>query len=118
MKNLCFLFILFSLFSCQQHSVTITSPDGKTSANYRTDEIDDNFYSVDYEGKSIIKPSFIGFETTDLPPIGVNMKIISVTESEVRQSWKPVYGERSKIADNYNQAIIHLRETITPNRDF
>ncbi len=118
MKNLSFILIIFTLFSCQQNSVSVQSPNGKIELSFWTDEIEDNFYSVNYENETIIQPSFMGFEIEGKPTIGLNMKIISVTETEVNTSWIPVYGERSNVHDHYNQVIVHLKETISPEREF
>lgn len=118
MKNLSFILIIFTLFSCQQNSVTVKSPDGKIELRFWIDEVEDNFYSVNYENENIIQPSFLGFQTEGEPNIGLNMKIISVTETEVNTSWEPVYGERSYVNDHYNQVIIHLKETVSPGREF
>lgn len=118
MKNLSFILIIFTLISCQQHSVSVQSPDGKIELRFWIDENENNFYSVNYENENIIRPSFLGFQTEGEPSIGLNMKIISVTETEVNTSWKPVYGERSNVRDHHNQVVVNLKETVSPEREF
>ncbi len=118
MERLFYGFVLFTLFSCQQKSVTIKSPDGKIQVNYWIDEHEDNFFEVFFEKEKVIQPSFLGFQTEKEGDIGTNMKIISRQEKAVRGSWKPTYGEQSEIADNYNQTIIRLKETVQPEREF
>ncbi len=117
MKNLLLVLLLLALFSCQQHSVSVQSPDGKIVVNYWIDENKDNYYSVNYENEIVIQPSFLGLQTDEEPNFGTNVKIVSVSETKVDQTWNPVYGEFSEIRDNYNQVNIHLKQTVKPERE-
>ncbi|HEY4785211.1 MAG TPA: glycoside hydrolase family 97 catalytic domain-containing protein [Bacteroidales bacterium] len=44
-----------------------------------------------------------------------NLVITGVTRTDKDTIWKPLYGERSRIVDKYNQMIIHLQKDDYPN---
>jgi len=117
MKNLSIIALILSLFSCQQHPVSISSPDGKIHVSFDLNESSEMYYSVEFEKDTIILPSLLGFQVDGEPEIGKNLEIVSASETEVNQTWRPVYGERSEVLDHYKQVKIHLIETISPNRE-
>jgi alpha-glucosidase len=110
---------LFAIISCKQNNiVTVQSPDNNIQLKFGINELSEVFYSVEYKKDTFILPSFLGFQVEGEPEIGKNLEIVSTSETEVNQSWNPVYGERSEVLDNYNQVKIHLKETDTPEREF
>jgi len=118
MKNLISLvLILFVFYSCKQKSVSIESPDGKIQVTYGIDENNSAFYQVNSNGIPVITPSFMGFRVEGTEDIGANLEIVSNEKKTVNESWKPVCGERSEVVNHYNEAQIHLKETVPPNRD-
>ena len=64
------------------------------------------FYRAFFDNKEIIGRSLMGFQFADKPMITQNMKIESIKESMVATDWKPVYGERNRFPEEYNQSII------------
>ncbi|QGY44742.1 alpha-glucosidase [Maribellus comscasis] len=119
MKNLVVALLPLLLFACgNPKSVSVQSPDGKIKVDFWIDEISDNHYSVNYEGETIVLPSFIGYQLEDGSKIGTNVEIVSFSEMEVNQSWKPVYGELAEVPDVYNQTTIRLKETTEQSREF
>jgi len=115
MKNLSIILLICTLFSCQQQSVSISSPDGKIHVNFDLNESSEMYYSVEYEKDTVIVPSTLGFQTDGGEEIGKSLEIVSISEAEVNQTWTPVYGERSEVLDHYKQVKIHLKETVSPN---
>jgi alpha-glucosidase len=119
MKNLSLLILSILLFSCTlKNKISTKSPDGKIEVFLGSNESTEIYYSVSFEDSTIIQNSQLGFQFQDKPNFAKNLKIVSFEETEVNQSWKPVYGERSEITDNYNQIRIHLKETVAPKREF
>ncbi|MCG6191054.1 glycoside hydrolase family 97 protein [Maribellus maritimus] len=119
MKNLVVALLPLLLFACgNPKSVSVLSPDGKIKVDFWIDETSDNHYSVSYEGETIVLPSFIGYQLEDESKIGDNVEIVSFSEMEVNQSWKPVYGELAEVPDTYNQTTIRLKETTEQSREF
>ena len=119
MKYLFVVLIAVLLFSCNKNElVFLKSPDKKIQLNFGINELSEIFYSVEFEDSVIIRPSLLGFQIEEESDFGKNLKIISVSEMEVNQTWNPVYGERSEVKDFYNQAQFHLKETVSPEREF
>ncbi len=119
MRKLSLFIFSILLFSCTQNrNIEVQSPDGKIQIDFGIDETSAIFYSVELEDSTIIQNSKLGFEFLNEPEFGTNLKIISVSEKQVNQSWKPVYGERSEVQDIYNQVTIHLKEATSLKREF
>ncbi|NQU51463.1 MAG: glycoside hydrolase family 97 N-terminal domain-containing protein [Bacteroidetes bacterium] len=119
MKNLSLILLSILCFSCsQKENISIQSPDGKIQINLGIDETSAIFYSVDFEDSILIQKSQLGFQFPDKSNFAKNLKIVSYLETEVNQAWKPVYGERAEVKDIYNQVKIHLKETISSEREF
>lgn len=72
-------------------------------------------YSIIYRGKTIVGESRLGLEMDDAP-LKEGLKIINHTASHHDSAWRPVYGERSIVRDNYNQVAVELKETEDPHR--
>lgn len=118
MKNLNLIFISILFFSCsQKNNVSLKSPDGKVEIHFGINKSEAIYYSVQYEDSIIIEPSNLGFQIQDEADFGKNLQIISFSETEVNKTWNPVYGERSEIQDNYKHLVIHLKETVEPQRE-
>jgi alpha-glucosidase len=117
MKNLILLLIATALFSCSK-SIQIKSPDGKITVTVGTGDSSAVLYSVAIDDSIIIQKSRIGFILEGGKEVGKNLEIISFSEMEVNQSWKPLYGERSEITDHFKEAKIRLKEKSTPENEF
>lgn len=119
MKNIISIMLLLLIFSCSQHkNILVQSPDGKIQIHFGINDSSAIFYSVEFEDSVIIQPSLLGFQIEGETDFGKNIEIVSFSEEEVNQTWKPVYGERSEVKDNYNQLNIHLKEITIPEREF
>jgi len=119
MKNLGLLLISILLFSCSQNNkLLVKSPDGKIEMNFGINENSEIYYSVDFEDSTIIQNSIMGFQIRDEEDFAKNLEIISSLKTKVNETWKPVYGERSEVTDNYNQLQIQLKEQVAPEREF
>jgi len=70
-------------------------------------------YSVTYGDKVVIEPSTLGFKLTDDKPLDANFELIGKDVASHDNTWKPVWGETSKIRDHYNEVKIHLRQKNT-----
>ncbi|MCK3684004.1 glycoside hydrolase family 97 protein [Maribellus sp. YY47] len=118
MKNLSLLILALVFFACNpSHSVVLQSPDGKLRVTVTASDTTFVVYSVESEETPLIQNSKLGFTFEDAPVLGRNMEIVSSSELQVSQNWKPVYGERAEIPDVYHQTVIHLKETIEPKRE-
>ena len=89
--------------SCSQKSQQVKSPDGEISVDFAMLSDGTPSYSVKFQGKDVIKPSTLGFETLDSTQNFRNgFKIDSVTTSSFHEVWAPVWGENDSIDNTYN----------------
>ena len=80
------------LCSCSQKSQQIKSPDGEIIVDFAMIHDGTPSYSVKFQGKDVIKPSTLGFETLDSTQNFRNgFKIDSVTTSSFHEVWSPVW---------------------------
>ncbi len=93
-------------------SLTATSPDGKLAFAFSIeadrDEQDCLFYSLSYKGMNVILKSRLGIITVDLPPWTNDFSMTGFSRRSVDTTWKPVYGERSRVIDRFNECTIDL----------
>ncbi len=97
------------LCSCSQKSQQIKSPDGEIIVDFAMIHDGTPSYSVKFQGKDVIKPSTLGFETLDSTQNFRNgFKIDSVTTSSFHEVWSPVWGENDSIDNTYNSLTAWL----------
>ncbi|MGH9345439.1 MAG: glycoside hydrolase family 97 catalytic domain-containing protein [Terriglobia bacterium] len=56
-------------------------------------------YNIDRGGTPVILPSHLGLD----PSLDDGLRLVSARRSRHRGSWKPLYGERNTMPDNYNE---------------
>lgn len=119
MKNLFVLLVATFFFTFSNgETIRVQSPDGKIQLTFGIDELQTIFYSVSVENLTVIRNSRMGFQMQEIPDFGKNLEIVSFSETEVNQFWKPVYGERSEIKEHYKQVVVQLKEAETSARKF
>ena len=110
--SLCFL-ICVGNCSSVYGDVDLASPDGKIKL--RLSIIDGApVYRVSYLDTVLLKDSKLGFTLSDGTNFQGKFAISDTKTSSIDQTWKPVYGERSQIRDNYNEAIVSLKSKNGP----
>lgn len=102
--------------------LSLSSPDGRKTVRFEKPG-KELTYSVEVDGKDVILPSRAGLEVDnrtwemalgkrDLAQPDSWMDLLTVDSVSIGTSvdtvWTPLYGERSKVRDRYNQAILHL----------
>lgn len=128
-KNIILISLLFISYCLQAQTILenthqkITSPDGKHVFDfYQKQNVDGTlamYYTVSYESRSVVLESKLDIQLDnhiweralakfwDQPKnwndLMVFDKVETYTHNEI---WKPLYGERSEIKNNYNAAII------------
>lgn len=113
-------FTLFSISLFAGSRLQISSPDGRIRIEFSADSLrgpqNAPAYQVFYKDKIFLRPSVMGFEIAGEPVLTTAFKTINSKTREVRNSWKPVYGERNVYPDNYNELEVTIQESILPNR--
>lgn len=114
MKNLkLFLFLFCSITHVFANEISVTSPDSK----YEMKVFDkDNYlwFTISYEGKTIIYPSVLGINGNGEWKDGI--QVGNARSSTVNETWRPVYGERLVVKNHYNSSLIDLSQPSNPRR--
>ena len=119
MKNLFAIILATFFFTISKgENIVVQSPDGKIQVTFGIDELQTIFYSVSVENHIIIQNSRMGFHMNEIQDFGKNLEIVTFSETEVNKVWKPVYGERSEIKDQYKQLVVQLKDAENPERKF
>jgi alpha-glucosidase len=109
----------------------LQSPDNNITVNFYQKQLTDStkamYYTVDYKGKHIILESDLDLQLDNHlseEAMGLhidrhakwceNLKVTGFETSSQNTSWKPLYGEKSEIKDNYNAITIHLVKDDNP----
>jgi alpha-glucosidase len=99
---------LFSIAASSQ-AISVESP-GKNIVVTLTNS-DKLSYSVTFNGRTIIKPSALGFEFRDEPPMTGNFDIPDQSVKNFNETWIPVIkSKHSEITNNYNELQLTLAE--------
>ncbi|MHC4691791.1 MAG: glycoside hydrolase family 97 protein [Planctomycetota bacterium] len=118
--SICVVTIGFTTAGLAQTELTLKSPDEKVVVKFALKQIGEKpncpVYSVSYKNLPIVVDSSLGFALKSAPSLDAGFEIAEVTKSSNDEIWHPVYGERNKIRDHYNQCIVDLKEIAEPNR--
>jgi alpha-glucosidase len=96
---------------------SVVSPDGNVVITFDLGgERGDLIYSVAFEGRPVVADSRLGLAIKDGASLETGFEISGISRSSHDSTYSPVYGERSKIRDNYNQLVVDLRESRSPAR--
>ena len=99
MKKLFLLASLLMAFGISADAGDITSPNGQIKVNFTLDGTVPT-YSVTYQGKTIIKPSRLGYQLAkggkDGKDLLSDFSVINEKTSTFEETWTPVWGEDRK----------------------
>ncbi|MDP2890990.1 MAG: glycoside hydrolase family 97 N-terminal domain-containing protein [Bacteroidota bacterium] len=108
-----FLFILAGLpiqnLSAQETKL-LQSPDGKLSIIFQLTKDGLLTYSFKAHKQTVITESSMGFtsgNSISIPSVG--WKLENSEQKSIISVWKPVWGKRSVVPDEYNQLILNLK---------
>ena len=112
-KTAFFIIALVLLFANKSFAAdgvyTVVSPNGKLKLNISTADspksVGELVYDISYKGNSVILNSNMGINDWDS-----EFTIEKEEKSTNNTVWKPVYGERAEIKDNYNQTIFTVKK--------
>jgi len=117
MKNFNLLFTLFVVmlnFSCTKNTNEIKSPSLKLKVKLSIEENGLKLALFD-SNKPVVNVHLASF-VFDSDVLGNGYKIKDVKKTSVNNSWTPVYGERNKIQDHYNEITITLTDRDASNK--
>ena len=93
---------------CDAKNEMVTSPDGAVTV---TVGVKDHrpFYTVDYQGRTLVAPSHLGFRLDD-EELGANMTMGKVSRSSKDETWTQPWGENETARNHYNELTVDYRE--------
>lgn len=92
----------------------LKSPNSELSMRFYLSQTGQPIYSLNYKGKTVIRPSSLGFELKDDEKSLLNdFEIIKTETDTFDETWKPVWGEESEIRNHYNELAITLKQEET-----
>jgi hypothetical protein len=99
-----------------EQSASLLSPEGNIRLEFWLGADGTPAYAVYYADKTVIDTSTLGFTLKDAPPLRSGFEVQKVSEKTFDKTWKPVWGERSKIRNHYREMIVELREKTDSGR--
>ena len=96
------------VMDCNAKNEMVTSPDGAVMV---TVGVKDHrpFYTVDYQGRTLVTPSHLGFRLDD-EELGANMTMGKVSRSSKDETWIQPWGENETARNHYNELTVDYRE--------
>lgn len=88
-------------------AVGISSPSGDLQLNVDVDAQGRPFYTLDYKGTEVIKPSLLGL-SSDETDYTQGFEITGTDTVTVDRSWEPVWGEYSTVRDHFKELAVNL----------
>ncbi|CEN32593.1 glycoside hydrolase family 97 protein [Capnocytophaga cynodegmi] len=131
MKKLSIILALITTMSINAQQ-SLKSPDGNLLLNFSVQGGKPQ-YSLNYKGKQVIKPSFLGLELkgenkmefgTEINrndnnaenSLYDNFKLVSSNNSTFDETWEPVWGEEKQIRNHYNELEVSLHQEVTDRK--
>lgn len=93
-------------FDCQ-------SPGGKVKLHVELTSSGQPQYSLTYKGKTVIKPSTLGYELIAADNLMDGFSVQTTQASTFDETWQPVWGETKDIRNNYNELFVALKQDRT-----
>ena len=96
------------VMDCNAKNEMVASPDGAVTV---TVGVKDHrpFYTVDYQGRTLVAPSHLGFRLDD-EELGANMTMGKVSRSSKDETWIQPWGENETARNHYNELTVDYRE--------
>ena len=94
----------------------VTSPDGKIVLEVGLDK-SKIYYKVSKEGKSILNPSFLGFDLKD-GSLKDNLSVKNISHSKFDETWKQPWGEEIEVRNHYNEMKVLVKDNSKLSREF
>ncbi|GGE95431.1 Glycosyl-hydrolase 97 C-terminal, oligomerisation [Chishuiella changwenlii] len=136
MKNFKFILGLGIAMMNIAYGQELKSPNGDFVMDFSLSKDGQPTYQLNYKGKEIIKPSHLGFEfktnlnqksfewndkseadkAKDLANFLSGFKIIDTKTSTFDETWAPVWGEVSKIRNNFNELAVTISQPKTDRK--
>ena len=112
MKRLLLTLSLSLTLALVTHAAEMTSPNGDIKVDFQLVNSVPT-YSVSFRGKTIVKPSKLGYELARGENLLDGFTLVGDETSAFDETWKPVWGENSSIRNNYKELLVQLVQKST-----
>lgn len=102
---------VFNTVSAVQTVYSLESPNKEHKVEIVTIQINQPKFKIYYKNKPILTGSDLDFLFKNGKKLSEQTTIVKLPDSapnEVRNSWKPVFGERNTIPENYNEIVVEF----------
>ncbi|AOW08552.1 glycoside hydrolase family 97 protein [Flavobacterium gilvum] len=114
MKHLLYTALFFFGVMQYANSQQLKSPNGKLAMEFALQNDGTPSYTLNYKGKTVIKPSKLGLELkNDKKSLLNDFAIIDSKMTSFDETWKPVWGEVESIRNQYNELAVTLNQKET-----
>jgi len=111
MKKISTLVLLLAGFAMAQ---SLKSPDGKLQLDFMMSKGGIPYYTLKFEGKTVLKESRLGVRVKDDPGFVENMaETVNPVYTGFDETWQPVLGEVKEIRNRYNEMKVTLQQIDT-----
>ena len=107
------LFIVSLLAVATGFAFDCQSPGGKVKLHVALTSSGQPQYSLTYKGKTVIKPSTLGYELIGADNLMDGFSVQTTQTSTFDETWHPVWGETKDIRNNYNELFVALKQDRT-----
>lgn len=118
---LSFLLLLFSQCNLPSETIgnvlSVNSPDGTNTLSFFITEGRPG-YTFSRNTSLVLDSSYLGFEFSDLPPLGENLEVTDSRLESLEETWEMPWGEQRIVRNHYNELTVTLHETAEPGRIF
>ena len=105
-------FYVIVLFSMLMNAQSVTSPSKNLVLDFKL-SAGKPVYSVQYKNQAVILESQLGVKLKETTDLASDFVVSDTKNTSVNETWKPVLGEQSEIANHYNQMTVSLLQSKT-----
>lgn len=109
------LLLLVALLAPLAQAAEVTSPNGALKLTFRLQDSTPT-YSVTFRGKTVIKPSRLGYELAKGDDLLDGFELVGEETSTFDETWTPVWGESRTIRNHYRELLVRLVQPKTERK--
>lgn len=107
-------FIVLAIFVCSasagfSETFIAKSPNNKIQLSFQLDKGVPT-YKVDFKGKSLIRPSRLGFELRNKEGLHSDFIVVDSAKRQVHEPWEQVWGENRFSENRYEELVVKLAQ--------
>jgi len=109
-----YIALLLGLVGFAQEKIPVSISQNKVKLVFELNNQGMPAYSVFFKSKAVILSSSLGFTLKEFGQADRNFELIQIDSTEIKDSWKPVWGEVKEIQNHCKQLTIQLKQKSSP----